>query len=106
MPRSRWRRGRARPPGAPASSPARRARSWRREASLKKAALRRLVEGKTVNSADWETIYQREYPRLLRALTAISGDEGAAEDAVHEPFLPAFNQRLKTPDRPLGWLPP
>ena len=73
-------------------------------ASLKKAALRRLVEGKTVNSADWEAIYQREYPRLLRALTAISGDEGAAEDAVQEAFVRGYRQGLATLERPGAWL--
>ena len=57
-----------------------------------------------MNSADWETLYQREYPRLLRALTAISGDEGAAEDAVQEAFVRGFKQGLETLDRPGGWL--
>jgi len=75
-----------------------------REASLKKAAVWWLVEGNTVNSADWESIYQREYHRLLRALTAISGDEGAAEDAVQEAFVRGFKQGLETLDRPGGWL--
>jgi RNA polymerase sigma factor (sigma-70 family) len=57
-----------------------------------------------VNGADWETLYEREYPRLLRALTAISGDEGAAEDAVQEAFVRGFKQRLETLERPGGWL--
>jgi len=57
-----------------------------------------------VNGADWETLYEREYPRLLRALTAISGDEGAAEDAVQEAFVRGLKQRLETLERPGGWL--
>ena len=54
--------------------------------------------------ADWETLYEREYPRLLRALTAIAGDVGAAEDAVQEAFVRAYKQGLGTLDRPGAWL--
>jgi RNA polymerase sigma factor (sigma-70 family) len=61
---------------------------------------------KTVNAdvADWEGLYEREYPRLLRALTAIAGDEGAAEDAVQEAFVRGYKQGLATLDRPGAWL--
>jgi RNA polymerase sigma factor (sigma-70 family) len=57
-------------------------------------------------SADtaWEDLYEQEYPRLLRALTAIAGDEGAAEDAVQEAFVRAFKQGLGSLDRPGAWL--
>lgn len=56
-------------------------------------------------SADaWEGLYEQEYPRLLRALTAIAGDEGAAEDAVQEAFVRAFKQGLASLDRPGAWL--
>ena len=54
--------------------------------------------------AAWEDLYEREYPRLLRALTAIAGDEGAAEDAVQEAFVRAFKQGLASLDRPGAWL--
>ena len=54
--------------------------------------------------ADWEALYEREYPRLLRALTAISGDAGAAEDAVQEAFVRGYKQGLATLDRPGAWL--
>jgi RNA polymerase sigma factor (sigma-70 family) len=54
--------------------------------------------------ASWETLYEREYPRLLRALTAIAGDEGAAEDAVQEAFVRAYKQGLATLERPGAWL--
>ena len=57
-----------------------------------------------MNGADWQSLYEREYPRLLRALTAISGDEGAAEDAVQEAFVRGFKHGLATLDRPGGWL--
>ena len=31
-------------------------------------------------ATDWRDLYEREYPRLLRALTAIGGDADAAAD--------------------------
>lgn len=65
-----------------------------------------LVELKAVSSdtAAWEALYEREYPRLLRALTAIAGDEGAAEDAVQEAFVRGYKQGLATLERPGAWL--
>ena len=54
--------------------------------------------------AGWEALYEREYPRLLRALVAIAGDEGAAEDAVQEAFVRGYRQGLATLDRPGAWL--
>ena len=64
------------------------------------------MKRKTVNSdtAGWEALYEREYPRLLRALVAIGGDEGAAEDAVQEAFVRGFKQGLPSLDRPGAWL--
>jgi RNA polymerase sigma factor (sigma-70 family) len=61
---------------------------------------------KTVKSgtADWDALYDPEYPRLLRALTAIAGDEGAAEDAVQEAFVRGYKQGLTTLERPGAWL--
>jgi RNA polymerase sigma factor (sigma-70 family) len=55
-------------------------------------------------SAGWEALYEREYPRLLRALLAIGGDEGAAEDAVQEAFVRAYKQGLGSLERPGAWL--
>lgn len=55
-------------------------------------------------SATWEALYEREYPRLLRALLAIGGDEGAAEDAVQEAFVRAYRQGLASLERPGAWL--
>lgn len=55
-------------------------------------------------SAGWEALYEREYPRLLRALLAIGGDHGAAEDAVQEAFVRAYKQGLGSFDRPGAWL--
>jgi RNA polymerase sigma-70 factor (ECF subfamily) len=55
-------------------------------------------------SAGWEALYEHEYPRLLRALLAISGDDGAAEDAVQEAFVRGYKQGLATLDRPGAWL--
>ena len=56
------------------------------------------------DSAAWEALYEREYPRLLRALLAIGGDEGAAEDAVQEAFVRGYTQGLGSLDRPGAWL--
>ena len=55
-------------------------------------------------SAGWEALYEREYPRLLRALLAIGGDEGAAEDAVQEAFVRGYKQGLGSLERPGAWL--
>lgn len=55
-------------------------------------------------SASWEVLYEREYPRLLRALVAIGGDEVAAEDAVQEAFVRAYTQGLGSLERPGAWL--
>jgi RNA polymerase sigma factor (sigma-70 family) len=55
-------------------------------------------------SASWEALYEREYPRLLRALLAIGGDQGAAEDAVQEAFVRAYRQGLASLERPGAWL--
>jgi RNA polymerase sigma-70 factor (ECF subfamily) len=55
-------------------------------------------------SAGWEALYEREYPRLLRALLAIGGDLGAAEDAVQEAFVRAYKQGLGSLERPGAWL--
>ena len=55
-------------------------------------------------SASWEALYEREYPRLLRALLAIGGDEGAAEDAVQEAFVRGYKQGLGSLERPGAWL--
>lgn len=55
-------------------------------------------------SVAWEALYEREYPRLLRALLAIGGDHGAAEDAVQEAFVRAYKQGLASLERPGAWL--
>jgi RNA polymerase sigma-70 factor (ECF subfamily) len=62
------------------------------------------VKAVNVDAAGWEALYEREYPRLLRALTAIAGDEGAAEDAVQEAFVRGYKQGLETLERPGAWL--
>ena len=56
------------------------------------------------DNAAWEALYEREYPRLLRALLAIGGDDGAAEDAVQEAFVRGYKQGLASLDRPGAWL--
>ena len=56
------------------------------------------------DSATWEHLYAQEYPRLLRALVAIGGDQAAAEDAVQEAFVRGYKQGLTSLERPGGWL--
>ena len=55
-------------------------------------------------ATDWRDLYEREYPRLLRALTAIGGDADAAEDAAQEAFVKAHRQGLERVQRPGAWL--
>ena len=55
-------------------------------------------------TTDWAALYDREYPRLLRALTAMSGDSDAAEDAAQEAFVKAHQHGLERVDRPGAWL--
>jgi len=52
----------------------------------------------------WRELYETEYPRLLRALLAISGDPDAAEDAVQEAFVKAHRTGLDRLERPGAWL--
>lgn len=55
-------------------------------------------------ATDWRDLYDREYPRLLRALTALGGDPDAAEDAAQEAFVKAHRQGLERVQRPGAWL--
>lgn len=52
----------------------------------------------------WRELYDREYPRLLRALLALGGDHASAEDAAQEAFLQAHRQGLARLERPGAWL--
>jgi len=42
----------------------------------------------------WREVYEREYPRLVRALLAIGRDPAAAEDAAQEAFVKAHKTGL------------
>lgn len=55
-------------------------------------------------ATDWADLYDREYPRLLRALTALGGDGDAAEDAAQEAFVKAHHKGLEGIERPGAWL--
>jgi len=55
-------------------------------------------------SIDWRQLYDLEYPRLLRALTAMGGNREAAEDAAQEAFVKAHRHGLADIDRPGAWL--
>jgi len=52
----------------------------------------------------WRELYETEYPRLLRALTAMGGDGAAAEDAAQEAFVKAHRHGLAGIERPGAWL--
>src|SRR5207248_3888628 len=55
----------------------------------------------------WREVYEREYPRLVRALLAIGRDPAAAEDAAQEAFVKAHRMgRTRSKSCPLGslWL--
>ena len=56
------------------------------------------------DAARWRELYEREYPRLVRALLAIGGSADAAEDAAQEAFIKAFRQGLDRIERPAAWL--
>lgn len=53
---------------------------------------------------DWRDLYDREYPRLLRALAAMGGDPDAAEDAAQEAFVKAHKHGVERLERPGAWL--
>lgn len=52
----------------------------------------------------WRELYDSEYPRLVRALLAIGGDQAAAEDAAQEAFVRAHRAGLDSLQRPGAWL--
>jgi RNA polymerase sigma factor (sigma-70 family) len=52
----------------------------------------------------WRDLYDREYPRLVRALVAIGRDPAAAEDAAQEAFVRAHRTGLDNIERPAAWL--
>jgi RNA polymerase sigma factor (sigma-70 family) len=56
------------------------------------------------DAAVWQDLYEREYPRLLRALVAMGGDRDAAEDAAQEAFVKAHRHGLARIDKPGAWL--
>jgi RNA polymerase sigma factor (sigma-70 family) len=52
----------------------------------------------------WREVYDREYPRLVRALLAIGRDPAAAEDAAQEAFVKAHRTGLDNIEKLPGWL--
>ena len=57
-----------------------------------------------VDDERWRELYEREYPRLVRALLAIGGSAEAAEDAAQEAFIKAYRQGLARIEHPGAWL--
>jgi len=52
----------------------------------------------------WREVYDREYPRLVRALLAIGRDPAAAEDAAQEAFVKAHRTGLDNIEKLLACL--
>src|SRR6266702_1061342 len=52
----------------------------------------------------WREVYDREYPRLVRALLAIGRDPAAAEDAAQEAFVKAHRTGLDNIEKLPAWL--
>ena len=52
----------------------------------------------------WRELYEREYPRLLRALVALGRDPAAAEDAAQEAFVKAHRSGIERIAKPAAWL--
>jgi len=55
---------------------------------------------------DFATWYRTEYPRVVNALTLLTGDRQVASDAASEAFVRALAKwdRVSKMDRPGGWL--
>ena len=56
--------------------------------------------------SDFERWYRHEHPRLLAALTWVSGDPELAREATDEAFARAFDRwaRVRAMESPGGWL--
>jgi RNA polymerase sigma-70 factor (ECF subfamily) len=57
-----------------------------------------------IDTAGWRDLYEREYPRLVRALLAMGRDRDAAEDAAQEAFVRLYRHGVERIDRPGAWL--
>lgn len=55
---------------------------------------------------DFASWYRTEYPRVVNALTLLTGDRQVSADAASEAFVRALAKwdRVSTMDRPGGWL--
>lgn len=58
------------------------------------------------SAEDFDRLYRETYPRLIRTVHAIAGDQAAAEDCVQEAFVRAFRAWPRfRPDRPAeAWI--
>ena len=57
-------------------------------------------------SIEFESWYRAEYPRIVNALTLVTGDRSVAVDAASEACVRAYAKwdRVSTMERPGGWL--
>src|SRR5207249_5054810 len=52
----------------------------------------------------WPELYERQHPRLVRALLAIGRDPAAPQDAAQEAFVRAHKTGLENIEKLPGWL--
>ena len=65
-----------------------------------------MVDDETLDPRDFDALFVRHFPGLVRALTAISGDRETAADCVQEAFVRAHSRwdKLVDYDDPVGWV--
>ncbi len=56
--------------------------------------------------ADFDAFFQRGYPQLVRAITAMCGERELATDCVQEAFCKAYARwrKISSYDQPLAWV--
>lgn len=65
-----------------------------------------MLDDEAVDPHDFDALFVRHFPGLVRAITAISGDRETAADCVQEAFVRAHKRwdKLVDYDDPVGWV--
>ena len=60
----------------------------------------------SVATTDFDSVFRRDYPRLVQALTLVCGDREVADDCVQEAFVRAHLRwrRISRLEDPSGWV--